>query len=211
MSQIYCAYDLETGDLDPSEGDLLTGFFAILDEDFKIIDELSLKLKPEGRLPIADARALEVNKIDLKKHVEDPETITYAEGKTKLVTLLKKYLKKRGKYSNISLMGYNIKSFDNAWLYHHIINKKELETIVHYKCLDVMDDVDVLKRHGWLSPSAGTLTSMVEFFGIAKNEAHVARNDILMTICVYKQIHELMESKKNSNNRQDIISLLEQD
>ncbi len=205
----YCAYDLETGNLEPDEGDLLTGYFAMLDENFKIVDELSLKLKPEGRLPVAEPGALKVNKIDLKKHVEDPETITYTEGRLKLETMLRKYLKKHGKYSNILLMGYNIRGFDNGWLWHHIIPKKELNKIVHYKYLDVADEIDVLKRHGWLPPSIGTLGSAVEFFGVPKGEAHVAKNDILMTVGVFLKVKELMESKKNGGNNQDLISLLE--
>lgn len=209
MSQFYVFYDLETGTLSPDEGDLLSGYFAVLNEDYKFLDELSLKLKPEGRLPIADPKALAVNKIDLKKHIEDPETVTYAQGKEKLVTLLKKYLKKNGRYSNLIFGGYNIKSFDNRWLWHHLIDKKSFENLVHYKYLDVMDDIDVLKRHGWLPPTIGTLGSCVEFFGVPKGEAHVAKDDIIMTLGVLKKVKELMDSKKNGGSTQDIIAQLE--
>lgn len=209
MSQFFCAYDLETGGLEPDEADLLTGYFAMLDEDFKIVDELALKLKPEGRLPVVEAKAMAVNGINIQKHIEDPETVTYAVGAEKLTAMLRKYLKKNGRYSNLLMMGYNIRGFDNRWLNYHLIDKKALETIVHYKCLDVMDDVDVLKRHGWLPPSTGNLGSMVDFFGLPKLKAHDAKNDIVMTIEVYKKIHELMESKKNGGNTQDVISLLE--
>jgi oligoribonuclease (3'-5' exoribonuclease) len=209
MSTVYCAYDLETGDLEPEDGDLLTGCFLMLDEDFKILDELNLRLKPDGRLPVANSRALEVNKIDLNKHVMDPNTITYAEGKDKLVSMLKKYLKKRGKYSNLILMGYNIRGFDNRWLQHHLVDKTTLNSLVHYKYLDVADEIDVLKRHGWLPPTLGTLGSAVEFFGIPKGEAHVAKDDILMTVGVFRKVKELLESKKNGGSSSDLISLLE--
>ena len=67
MNTVYCAYDLETGDLEPENGDLLTGCFLMLDENFKILEELNLKLKPEGRLPVANPKALETNNIDIKK------------------------------------------------------------------------------------------------------------------------------------------------
>lgn len=209
MSAIYIGYDLETGDLYPQDGDLLTGCFLALDEDFKILEELNLKLKPEGRLPIANPKALETNKIDLKKHIEDPETITYKEGAVRLEAFLRKYLKRRGKYSNIIMMGYNIRGFDNGWLHHHLIPKKDLESIVHYKYLDVADEIDVLKRHGWLPPNLGTLGSAVEFFGIPQQTAHQAREDTLMTVNLFKKLKEFMESKKNGGNNQDLISLLE--
>ena len=206
---MYVAYDLETGGLEPEDADLLTGYFAVLNEDFKIIDELALKLKPDGRLPVVEAKAMAVNGIDIQKHIEDPETVTYKVGADKLMAMMKKYLKKNGRYSNLWLMGYNIRGFDNRWLNYHLINKKTLETIVHYKCLDVMDEVDVLKRHGWFPPSCGNLGSMVDFFGIPKTKAHDAKNDILMTVQVFLKVKELMESKKNGGNTQDLISLLE--
>lgn len=206
---VYMCFDLETGNLDPSQGDLLTGYFAMLDEDFKILEDLSLKLKPEGRLPIADPKALETNKIDLQKHVADPDTVIYAEGAKRLTTLIKKYLKKRGKYSNIIPMGYNIAGFDIGWAQYHLIDKKTWDSMIHYKPLDVMHDVDVLKRHGWLPPTVGNLGSVVEHFGVPKGEAHVAKDDILMTIQVFLKIREFMDSKKNGGNAVDIISLLE--
>jgi hypothetical protein len=202
-------FDLETGTLSPGSGDLLTGYFAFMDENFKIMEELSLQLKPEGRLPIAEAKALETNGIDLKKHFEDPNTITYAEGAKKLVSIIRKYLQKRGRYSNIIPFGYNILSFDIPWAQYHLIDKTTWESMIHYKCLDVMQQVDTLKDHEWLPPNVGNLTSMVEFFGVAKSEAHIARNDILMTLGVYLKIRELMKSKKNGSSNQDLISLLE--
>lgn len=205
----YLGFDLETGGLNPTKTDLLTGYFCILDENFKILEELPLALKPEGRLPIVEAKAMSTNGIDLVKHLESPDTVTYTEGAKKLTALIKKYLKKRGKYSNIIPMGYNIASFDVPWAQHHLIPKDTWESMVHYKCLDVSHDVDVLKRHGWLPPFCGSLVSMVEFFGVPKGEAHVARDDIIMTIGVFKKVQELFNSKKDGGQTQDLISLLE--
>lgn len=206
----YLAFDVESGALKPTQGDLLSCFFAILDEDFKILEELPLQLKPEGRLPVAEEGALKVNGIDLKKHIEDPNTITYAEGAKKLTTMIKKYLKKKGRYSNIISLGYNV-NFDIKWVQYHLIDEETWDSMIHYKHLDVMQDVDVLKRHGWLPPTVGNLGSVVEFFGVPKGLAHAAKDDIIMTIEVYKKIHELMESKKNGGNNQDLISLIEND
>lgn len=209
MSTFYLGFDLETGTLDPAKGDLLTGYFAIMDGDFKIKEELSLKLKPEGRLPIAEPIALKTNGINIQKHLEDPETITYAEGSKKLIALVKQYLKKNGRYSNIIPFGYNILTFDIPWAQYHLVDKTTWESMIHYKSLDVMQHVDMLKSHGWLPPSVGNLGSMVDYFGVAKGEAHVARDDILMTLGVFLKIRELMDSKKNGGSNQDIISLLE--
>jgi DNA polymerase III alpha subunit (gram-positive type) len=205
---MFC-YDVETGGLSPETTDLLTLYGAIVDEDMKIIDEIDLKLKPEGRLPVAEAKALEITGIDIQKHLADPNTITYTQGKDKLVILLKKYLKKKGKYSNISPMGYNILGFDNGFTQYHLLDKSTWDSIFHYKSLDVMQEVDMLKRHGWLPPSVGNLLSVVDFFGVPRGQAHVAKDDILMTIAVWGKIHDLMESKKNGGATTDLISLLE--
>lgn len=209
MSQYFLFFDLETGGLDPAKTDLLTGYFAMVDENFKILEDLSLHLKPQGRLPIVEAKAMSTNGIDLEQHLLSPNTITYAEGAKKLTSFIKKYLKKNGKYSNILAAGYNVASFDIPWAQYHLIDKTTWESMIHYKCLDVMHDVDVLKRHGWLPPRVGNLKSMVEFFNLPELESHIAKNDILMTIDVFKEIRKLMESKKNGGNNQDLISLLE--
>lgn len=209
MNTIYMGFDLETGGLDYTKADLLTGYFAMMDEDFKILEELSLKLKPNGRLPVIESRAMETNGIDIEKHLNDPETITYTEGGKKLAALVKKYLKKRGRFSNILAFGYNIAGFDIGWAQHYLVDKQTWDSLIHYKCLDVMQHVDMLKNHGWLPPTVGSLGSMVDFFGVAKGEAHVAKDDIIMTVGVHKKIAELMDSKKNGGNNQDLISLLE--
>ena len=45
MSKLHVALDTETGGLDPKTSDLLTIYIGIADENFKVIDELDLKLK----------------------------------------------------------------------------------------------------------------------------------------------------------------------
>ena len=84
----FAAMDLETEDTLHRQ-DMLTCSFHIIDEDFKIIEELSLQLKPKDRLPIVEVKALETNEsYDIRKHIEDPNTITYAEAK-KIMSLLR--------------------------------------------------------------------------------------------------------------------------
>jgi DNA polymerase III epsilon subunit-like protein len=205
----FLAFDVESGGLKPSKADLLTAYFAILDEDFKILEELSLQLKPnDGGIPIVEAGAMAVNGIDLEKHLLDPNTVTYLEGSKQLVSLIKRHLKKRGRYSNIIATGYNV-NFDIKWAQHYLIDEDTWDSMVHYKYLDVMQHVDMLKYHGWLPPTVGKLSSVVEFFGVPLGTAHQAKDDILMTIGVLKKIHDFMESKKNGGNTSDLISLLE--
>lgn len=208
MSQLYMPFDSETGGFDQTKTDLLTVYAAIMDEEYKILEEVYLKLKPNDRLPIAEAQALKVNGIDLKAHLEDPETITYAEGSEKIKEMIKRHLKKNGRFSNISPFGYNV-PFDKRWLQQHLISQVEWEAMLHYKDVDVMQNVDFLKRSGWFPKDLGTLSTVVDYLGLPKRGAHNAKEDTLMTIDVDKKLQEIMRSKKDGGSTQDLISLLE--
>lgn len=210
MSDIlYMPFDSETGDFEPENGDLLTAYFAIMTENYEIVEDLYLKLKPDGgRLPRATAGALKVNGINLQEHLADPETITYSEGKTKLTALIKRHLKKKGRFSNISPFGYNV-PFDEKWVKFYLLSPDEWNAMLHYKSVDVMQNVDFLKRAGWFPKELGSLGTVVDFFKLPKRSAHNAKEDTLMTIDVDKKIQELVKSKKDGGQTQDLITLLE--
>ena len=210
MSNYFVAMDSETGGLRVKEADILTLYMAVVDEDFKVLDALDLKLKPNDRMPLANPGALAVNKIDIAKHMADPETVTYEQGRLKIIEFAKKYLKKSGRYSNLIPLGQNLQ-FDLRFIFEYIINDEEWENIFSYNYEDTKPTALFLKRCGWLPREIGTLKSMVEYFGIPKREAHEAKGDVHMTIDVYKKMIELMESKKANGSSQDLITLLEQE
>jgi len=208
MNYLMC-FDTETGGFDPRKADLLTAYFCILDEEFKMQDELYLKLKPNGeRLPIAEAQALRVNGINMQEHLADSETVSYSEGKEKLVAMLKKYLKKNGRYSNIRPLGYNV-PFDVKWVQEHLLPQEEWESILHYKHVDVMQNADFLKECGWFPKDLGSLGTVVDYLQLPKRAAHNAREDTLMTVDVHRKLLEIMKAKKDGGQVQDLISLLE--
>lgn len=206
---ITMALDCETGGLNPKTADLLTLYVAFLDEEFKILDELDFKLKPDnGKLPIAEIGALKVNGINIQEHLANPETITYSEAKVKLVTLIKKHLKKTGRYSNIRPLGHNV-TFDIDWVQEHILDRDSWDSMIHYGKIDTKTIVDFLKDCSWFPKDIGNLGSVVDFLQIPKRNAHNAKEDTLMTIGVYVKILDIMKSKKDGGQSQDIIALLE--
>ena len=210
MSDSYfLAFDSETGGLETS-ADMLTLYMAIVDENFKVVEELDLKLKPDGgRLPVAEAGALKVNGIDLHKHLADPETITYSEAKEKIVTLLKKYLKKKGRYSNITPLGQNV-DFDIKFLQHHVLCPDEYNKYIHYGKMDTKMISDFFKACSWFPKDVGNLGSIAKHLNVALSNAHNARADTLACVEVYKKMVELMESKKEGGGQSvDLITLLE--
>ena len=206
--QFFLAGDSETGGL-TTDQDLLTLYLAIVDEDFKIREELDLKLKPDGRLPLADAGALKINGIDLHKHLADPETITYSEAKTKIVAMIKKYIKKKGKYSNIRPLFYNA-AFDIGFIQKHVLPFEEWDSLISYNVVDPKVAVNLLKDAKWFPSDLGSLISVVKYFNIPMGTAHTAKADSLAMIESYKRIIELMASKKDGGGQGvDLISLLE--
>jgi len=210
MSKLYVPLDTETGSIDPKTGDLLTIYICVADENFKILDELDLKLKPDdGRLPIAEAGALKVNGIDIQKHLIDPTTITYSDAKEQITSMLKKHLKKNGRYSNLIPLGHNI-PFDLNFIYQHLMPKSEWEKYCHYRTVDTNPLVWMFKDSQWWPNDLPGLGSVVDFLGIPQRNAHTAKDDVLMTIDLYKKMLEIMKSKKeNGGNSQDLIALLE--
>lgn len=208
MANFIVCMDSETGDLDPKKGDILTLYMALCDENLMVLAEMDLKLKPDDRNPIAGEEALSVNKIDIKAHLADPTTITYSEAKKRIVAFVAPYLKKTGRYSNLIPLGQNV-SFDLAMVWEYIMSKEEWEKMFSYNVEDTKTASLFLKRCGWLPKDVGSLGSLVDFFGIAKREAHEAKGDVNMTLDVYKKMIELMKSKKEGGQTQDLISLLE--
>ena len=208
MEDYYLAFDTETGGLDENVEDLLTAYFAIITYDYKIVDELDLKLKPDGgRLPIANAGALKVNGINIQEHMSDPATIAYSEANKLLVEFLQKH-RKPGRWSNITPLAHNA-PFDLRWTQKHIIPFAQWDKLCSYAVADTKGDGDALKRWGFLPASVGSLSSYVEYFGIPKRNAHNAREDTLMMIDVAKAMEAFMRSKKEGGSSQDLITLLE--
>jgi oligoribonuclease (3'-5' exoribonuclease) len=209
MSQSYVPLDCETGGLDPKTSDLLTLYVSVVDENFQILEELDLKLKPDNeRLPVTEAGAMKVNGIDLQKHLADPSTLTYSQAKEKILAMLKKH-RQPGRYSNLIPLGHNI-PFDLGFIFHHIMRKDEWEKFCHYRNIDTNPIIWLLKDSGWFPRDLGNLGSVVDFLNLPKRNAHSAKDDTLMTVDVYKKLLEIMKSKKESSGgTQDLISLLE--
>ena len=211
---IYFAFDTETGGLYSDKADLLTIYAAMVDENLKIIEELDIKCKPnDGRLPIAEAGALKVNGINLQEHMANPETVDYRTASKMLQEMAKRHLSRNGRFSNILPYGYNIVGFDIDWVLTHLMTREEWGKIFHYKNTDILCEVDSLKRRGWLPKELGSLGSVGEYFSIPKRAAHIAKNDILMTIDVDKKLGELFASRKDGGGAgtADLITLLEQE
>lgn len=207
----YLWFDTETGGLNPKIHSLLTAYFAICDKDLNLIDELYLQLKPEDLSKLnLTTEAMETNKINIEEHLRDPSTITYAEGREKLLKFLEKN-KIKGKRRSFMPCGHNI-AFDKEMLWNQMITQEDFEKEVHYRTLDTASITAFLKDVGILPEDVGTLGSLVDHYQVQKREAHTAKDDVLMNIDMYKAMRSQMQTKKRDmigGTTNSLLSIIE--
>lgn len=184
MSAEYVAFDAETGGIGV-ENSLLTLYMAALDVKLNIVDELYLYVKPNAGKPyVIQPEALAINKIDLIEH--DKKAITESEAGQKLREFLWKH-SKNGKVKLVPI-GHNV-TFDEMFIWEHILGKKEYEKYVSYRKLDTAVVAQFLKLQGKVPTTVtGSLTSLIEFLGLKFDGpgAHDAKSDTLATVAVLK-------------------------
>jgi len=202
----YLWYDCETGGTDAHRHSLLTAFFSIYDSNFEKIDELELFLKPDDGEIVAVQDALEITGIDIKIHLEDPRTIPYSKGKEVLLAFLEKY-KIKGKRRHYRPCGQNI-GFDENFIMTQLVPEEEWRKLVHYRAIDTLQVLTFLQDIGFLPEDLGNLESQVDYFNIPKGRAHDAKEDIRMTVDVYRAYRKLLMDKKDNISGVSTNSLL---
>jgi DNA polymerase III alpha subunit (gram-positive type) len=190
-------FDCETGGTDPINNAIMTIYFQILDNDFNYIDELDLKLKPDK--PLAShytKEALKVTGMNLGEHLKDPETITYTEGRARILEFLNKH-KIQGKKCHFRPHGQNV-AFDVNFIKFQLLEESEYKKLIHHTCRDTFFFAELLKEMGFLPDDMSTnLGALAEFFGIPPAAYHNAKEDIKVTIAVYKAMKECYSKDKN--------------
>lgn len=83
----YIVIDTETGGIG-RDVSLLSAYFGVLDENFNLLDELELFVRPDNHIYQVTAEALGINKINLVEH--EKKAVTYKEAGTKLFNFIEK-------------------------------------------------------------------------------------------------------------------------
>jgi DNA polymerase III epsilon subunit-like protein len=184
----YIAFDCETGGK-TVETSLLTVYFGILDEDFNLIDELYLYLKPNNGAPfVVEGEGLGVNRINLTEH--EKIAITLSEGGQQLVALLRKH---NPDYENkLTPIGHNV-SFDLGHIWAHLLKRSTWEQFVSYRPLCTAVIARFCRLAGIIPDStSGSLTKLAEGLGVQweGTGAHDAKSDVLATVGVLKKMIE---------------------
>lgn len=207
METKYIAFDFETGGLDPAKSPALTGYFAALDRNLNLLGELELQIKPEEPFTLLESKAMEVNGIDIEKHLADPKTLSRSEAGAKLLAFLEEY---KGKTKvKPRPLGHNV--FFDVNFTRQLITQAQWEANVHYgvACTSVM--TNVLKDIGILPETLGNLGSLVKHFGVQERKAHTAKDDVLMMIDVYAKMIQMLKTNTDSSGglSVDVLSMLE--
>lgn len=193
MKPTYIALDTETGGIGP-EVSLLTAYFAVLDENMNIMDELDLAIKPDDNVYHVTAEALNINKINLVEH--QAKAIT----RGKAGELFREFLIKNAPVSTsqdnrLIPLGHNV-AFDLEKVYQNILNKSEAQKFISYRTLDTGSTGRFLITAGLIPATvSGSLGSYVKHFGVPQREAHTARGDVEMTVDLMKAMIALVERR----------------
>ena len=185
----YIFIDDEMGGLEKDKYSLLTVYLMMTDDNFNVIGDLYLFLKPDDGIYKVCGEAMNVNQIDLKVH--DTMAITYKEGGTKLYKWLEQMTNK-GKEKAI-VVGHGVYG-DVDWITYHLLNRSTWEIFTSYRKLDTSVVCQFLKSCNMFPETvSGSLISLAEFFQIKVdvNNTHTAKYDTELTYKVFLELRKL--------------------
>jgi DNA polymerase III alpha subunit (gram-positive type) len=202
----FVAFDLETGGTDEKKNSILTGYFAVLDKDLTLIEDLELYFNPPEGLTTEEG-ALKANGIDLEKHLSRADLVTYKQGAEKIADLL---VRNKPKRSKLRPMGYNI-GFDIRFINQNLIQAESWDGLVHYAMADAFNVVNFLKDIDFVPQEVGSLGSVVKHFGLNEGLYHTAKDDVKMSVEVYRKLREMISNLRNNNGAQalDLLEIIE--
>ena len=180
----YICFDSETTGLDANVNNLLTACFIILSDNLTELDRLNISLQSESYT--INAKAMEVNKIDIVKHHNSSKDLI--DTKAQLINFLKK--NKTNFY--LTPIAHNA-SFDIGFI------KKllgyEYNNYFSYNSVDTIVIANFLKMCGKLPERQPvSLSKLSEYYGLggsAHEAFHTSEYDTEMTVKLLKKFVEL--------------------
>lgn len=173
--------DTETGGLDPERHDLLT-IGLVVWEDFKIVDELELKISRASYR--AEESALKVNGLNLKQLETEGQT------ETEIINSLLYFVKKNfGTDKSFVIAGHNI-NFDIAFLKAFLKNNF-IDWAKHfgYRTIDTMTLLMFVYLQGKTEGRRlGKLDDAIIHFGLDPEERHTALCDARVTTRLFEKL-----------------------
>lgn len=184
----YLFTDVETGGLDPSKTSLLTASFLAVDPDQSEFGSLDLMLRPNGNEAIiATEKALQVNGIDLTRHVES--AATYTHGRSALCEFLDICRPALGGISSFIPVGFNV-SFDLSFLWYHLLPRSTWEQYVSYAAEDLKGTARFIHRARGIA-IGHSLDAVVAHYGLSRPPGpHTSHADVRLTRDLFFRLQE---------------------
>jgi len=193
----YLFLDTELGGRDLKYS-LLQAYFMVTDENFNVLGDLSLQLKPDDSNYIVNGKSMTVNGIDLIQH--DKVAVSYKESKSLLYNFLLKCVTGLPPNqfpltpANIRLtpVGHGVKGDIN-----HIIDKLisigSWEQFCTYHYIDTSVVLQFLRACGKMPQDInGSISALANYFGIIpEGELHEAKTDTILTMKIYQKMVEI--------------------
>jgi len=186
----YVFIDCEMGGLETEKYSLLSVYLLATDDQFNVIGNMNLLLRPDDGIYKVCGEAMNVNRIDLKVH--DTMAIPYKEGGTKLYKWLSA-LTDGGK-NKFTVVGHGVYG-DVLWICKHLMSRDTWENFTSYRKLDTQAVCQFLKACGLFPETvSGSLISLAQHFGVPvdENDCHSAKYDTELTYKVFMALVKQM-------------------
>lgn len=178
------------GGLEKDKHSLLTVYLRMTDDNYNVIGDLYLYLKPDDGIYKVCAEAMAINKIDLVEH--DKKAVFYKLGGSQLYNWLKT-MTDNGKIK-ATVVGHGVYG-DVEWILHHLISRGSWETFTSYRKLDTSAVCQFLKSVGMFPEDvSGSLVSLAKYFNVPvdENAAHDAKYDVELTFQVFMALRQIL-------------------
>jgi DNA polymerase III epsilon subunit-like protein len=188
----YFIVDCETTAPPHKNGTLLTVYADLLDENFKVIDSIDLKIRPDDGIYRVDPYSMQVNGIDLVKHHKKATKESKASG-----SLQDFICRNNMGQQRLVVIGHNV-SFDISFL-KRLITAKFWDQNFSRKVIDTGSIAEFLCLTGLLPNSEQmncSLKGLAEHFGFSYDGAHEAKFDVQLTLNVLKRLLALVKESK---------------
>lgn len=165
---------------------LLTAYLMVTDANHKVVDELSLAVKPDDGDYIVSGQGMAVNKINLQEH--DKIAIPYKQAKT----LLYNFLKKNAANGLLTPIGHGVKG-DIEHVQDKLISEGSWHQFCTYHYIDTSVVLQFLRACGKMPYDCdGSVEALAKYFGLeASGNLHEASVDVKLTAEVFKKFVEL--------------------
>jgi hypothetical protein len=157
-------------------------------------------LKNDEGLIHGTEEAFKITGIDPKEHLKNPNTVTYSEGRELLSEMLSKH-KIPNKKKHYRLLGQNILAFDIPFMrIQKFLTELQMKKMgITHNPLDSTCIVTWLKDLGMLPQTVGSISSLIDYFGLPKGTAHRAKDDVHMQKEIYIKLCDIMKNISQNN------------